>query len=81
MKLSIKGLAIGCGIFAAIGVFWCILMKLIGVGSVPFEFVTQFYLGLISPTIGGLILATVIAFIDGCILGAIFAWIYNKFAE
>ena len=81
MKVSVKGVAITLGIFWAVCMFWAVLMQIVGVGSIPFDFADQFYLGWLSPTIlGGLVLGTVLAFIDGMIVGAICAWIYNKLA-
>lgn len=78
MKLSIKGVALACGIVTALAVAWSVLMALVGKGVVPFNFVNQFYLGLLSPNVAGLIFGTVIAFIDGLVGGAIFAYLYNK---
>ncbi len=72
--MSIKGLSLSLGIFWSIAVFWCILMELVGTGSTPFNFVDQFYLGWLSPTIGGLTLGTVIAFIDGAVMGEQFLY-------
>ena len=80
MKLSLKGVAIACGILTALAVAWSVIMALTGKGMAPFNFFNQFYLGLLSPNAAGLVIGIVVAFIDGLVCGAIFAWLYNRFA-
>jgi len=79
--LNVKGLGITCGIFWAITACWCVLMSMFGIGNVPFDLLDQFYLGWLSPTIGGLILGIVLAFVDGLIFGFLFGWVYNKISK
>lgn len=81
MKLKVLAFALSGGILWGIWVFWCVLMQLVGVGSIPYNFVDQVYLGWLSPSIGGAILGLAIGFADGFVACAIFAWIYNKIAK
>ena len=80
MKLSIKGIALVSGILMAIFTLWSVLVKLAGAGSVPYDLISQFYLGLVPPSIGGAFIGAVIGFIDGFIFGALLSWIYNRVA-
>jgi hypothetical protein len=81
MKLSVKGVGIVFGIMWSLFVFWAILMELVGIGSTPYNFMDQMYLGWLAPTVGGAILGLVFGFCDGLISGAIFAWLYNKIVK
>lgn len=75
--LSAKGLGITLAIFWAVCVGWFVLMSLLGIGNVPFDFIDQMYLGWLEPTVGGLFLGMGLAVVDGLVAGLIFAWIYN----
>ncbi len=80
MKLNIKAFAMASGVLWAIAVLWITLLAMTGRGIAPFNFISQFYLGWISPDVLGLVIGVVIGFVDASIAGAIFAWLYNKFA-
>jgi len=54
---------------------------MLGIGNTPFDLIDQFYLGWLTPTIGGLILGIILAFIDGLIFGLLFGWVYNKISK
>ncbi|MFH1829918.1 MAG: hypothetical protein ABH871_03985 [Pseudomonadota bacterium] len=81
MKLNIKAFALAAAILYTVGVIWAFVMAMTGVSMAPLDVINGFYLGWLSPTIGGLILGIIIAFIDGFIASIIFAWIYNKIAK
>ena len=81
MTISMKGFAVASGIYSAGTVFWCILMDMLGIGSVPFQFMDQLYFGLLSPSFFGLIYGTLWAGINGLIFGAVFVFYYNFFSE
>lgn len=81
MKLGVKSFGIACGVMWVFCVAWAIVLAMIGRGTAPFDFVNQFYLSLLAPTVGGLIMGIVIGFVDGLIAGAIFAWVYNLIAK
>ncbi len=80
MKLNIKAFALTCGIIWGLGLFlmtwWIIAFD--GATGDPTP-IGLFYRGYsISPI--GSIVGLIWAFVDGMICGAIFAWLYNKFA-
>lgn len=79
--LKVKAFGLALGIIWALAVVWSIILAMMGKGLAPFNFINQFYLGWLSPTVGGLIIGIIIGFIDGSIAGMIFAWLYNKFAK
>ncbi len=79
--MKIKALGIACGAVWALFVGWSVFLAIMKWGSVPYAFVDEFYLGWLTATWLGLLLGVAIAFIDGFIGGAIFAWIYNKLAK
>ena len=81
MKLNVKAFAIVGGILCALWIFWAVLMEIVGVGSTPFNFFDQLYLGWLTPTIGGAVLGAALGFVDGLVGGAIFAWLYNLIAK
>lgn len=81
MRLNILAFSLAAAILYTFGVIWAFIMALTGVSTAPYELVNGFYLGWLSPTVGGLVLGAVFAFIDGFIAAIIFAWLYNKIAK
>jgi hypothetical protein len=81
MRLNILAFGLAAAILYTIGVIWTFIMAFTGVSMIPYELINGFYLSWLSPTVGGLILGAVIAFVDGFIAAVIFAWLYNKIAK
>jgi len=77
--LSVKGLGLAAGLLWAAVIAWCVGIVLIGKGTAPFDIINQLYLGWITPDLKGLIIGVFLGFIDGAIVGAIFAWLHNAF--
>ena len=84
MKLSIKGLAL------ASGILWGGSILLVGVGNLIWPSYGVAFLDLArsiypgyggAAGIGGVIVGTLYGVADGAVGGAIFAWLYNKFAS
>jgi hypothetical protein len=80
VKLNIKAFALTCGILWGLGLFfltwWIIAFD--GTGNSPM-IIGRIYRGYtISPV--GSVVGLIWAFFDGLVGGAIFAWVYNKFA-
>ena len=84
MKLSIKALALTAAIF------WSVAILIVGSANIMFpgygshflEFVGSIYPGYQPGTgIGSVIIGSLYGFVDGGIGAAIFAWLYNFFAE
>jgi|GEM_PF-329504 len=78
MKLNIKAFALSVGIILALAVF------IVTVIAVLFHWeantlwkLHKIYIGY-SPSWPGAFVGLVWGFVDGCIAGAIFAWLYNK---
>jgi hypothetical protein len=78
MRLSVKAMALAGAIFWAGAIFlttwWLILL---GQGGVNIIF-TKVYPGYCVSPLGSLV-GLVWAFVDGLIMGLIFAWLYNLF--
>jgi len=79
--LKVKSFGLACGIMWLVVVAWTIVLALIGRGLLPFNIINQFYLGWLSLQVGGIVFSLALAFVDGFIAGAVFAWLYNKFAK
>ena len=82
MKLSIKGMALTSAILWGAAVFLTALLNrfFAGYGNAFLQMVSSIYPGY---HVGGMkmgIVGTLYAALDGAICGALFAWIYNKFA-
>ena len=79
MKLNIKAFALTFGLVWGIGIFvltwWIIVFEGI---SEEITFLGKVYRGY-SITPAGSFIGLVWAFVDGTIVGAIFAWVYNGF--
>ncbi|PIR97152.1 MAG: membrane-associated protein [Candidatus Doudnabacteria bacterium CG10_big_fil_rev_8_21_14_0_10_41_10] len=79
MKFSIKALAMGCGFtnafaFLVLG----LTAAFLGWGNELVELASKLYLGYgVDPI--GLVVGVLWAFVDGFLLGALFATVYNKF--
>jgi hypothetical protein len=77
MKLNVKALALACGIFWGLALFfvtwWIIMFEGCSGDS---TFIAYVYRGYSLSPIGSLI-GLVWGFIDGLIGGAIFGWLYN----
>ena len=82
MKLSIKGLALAFGILWGAVVFLVGLGHLIwpGYGTGLLQVAASVYPGYTVGGFGSVIVGTLYAALDGAIGGAIFAWLYNRFA-
>jgi len=85
MKLDIKAMSI------TVGLIWGVLaMFLVGVanliwpayGRAFLEVMTSIYPGYTATaSFGQVILGTLYGLVDGAIAGAVFAWLYNRFAK
>jgi len=84
MKLSVKSLTITAA------VLWggtCLLVSVLNVvwpdyGKTFLEVISSIYPGYqVTGTIGGVIVGTLYALLDGAVGGALFGWIYNIFAK
>ena len=81
MKLNVRALAITTGIVWAAGIFlftWWLYIRGISVGQMTIVGkVFPFYT--VSPL--GSLLGLIYGFVDGFVLGAAFAWLYNRLAR
>lgn len=83
MKLSVKALALTCGLVWGLGLFaitwWIILFEGQADPDSAAPFLGLLYRGYRFTTVGSFI-GLAWAFVDGLVGGAIFAWLYNKLA-
>ncbi len=83
MKLKVKAVGLACAILYVVGVLWAYIMAWAGISQAPFDVLNGFYLGWLgaigNPAIS-LIFGLAVTFVDGFVAGAIFAWLYNRFA-
>lgn len=79
--LNVRAFGITFGIFWAVVAAWATLLGVLGKGMIPFDWLDQFYLGLLVPTYAGIVLNVAVAFIDGLVFGLLFALVYNKIAK
>ena len=80
MRLSVKALALTGGIFCGGGVLVATLWLLaFGYDGTLIKQLDHFYFGY-SFTVPGAFIGMVWGFLDGALCGALFAWVYNKFA-
>jgi hypothetical protein len=85
MKLSVTGMAF------ALGLVWGILgMFLTGIANLVWPGYGQEFLTLMASlypgydataSVGEVIVGTLYGIVDGAIVGAVFAWLYNRFAQ
>ena len=83
MKLSIKGVALAAGIFWALAALLTAIANMIvgGYGYAFLSMLASLYPGYeVGTSAASIALVTVYALVDGIICGAIFAWLYNRFA-
>ena len=80
MKLSVKAFSLTCAIIWGLALFiltwWWIILEPSIVGDKTI--IGSLYLGYEVSALGSII-GLVWAFVDGLIVGAIFAWLYNRF--
>lgn len=81
MRITIFGMSIVLGGFWGIAAFWCVLMELIGIGSVPYELVNHLCLGLLSPSFLGAVMGSLFGFLMGMMTGIIGGYVYNLVAD
>jgi hypothetical protein len=81
MKLNVKSLSITCGLVWGVGLFlltWWIILLEGATGEATL--IGRVYLGYsISPI--GSVIGFLWALVDGLIIGAIFAWLYNRMSR
>ena len=77
MKFNIKSFGLTCGIIWGLTIllstFWILIS---GVGGKTLGKLSKFYFGY-SISWGGAFIGTIWGFVDGLVVGAIFAWLYN----
>ncbi|MFC1550024.1 bacteriophage holin [Candidatus Neomarinimicrobiota bacterium] len=81
MKFNIKAFSITCGLiwgFGLLFVTWWII--LFDGASESITFIGKIYRGY-NISIGGSLIGFIWAFIDGIIIGMVFAWLYNVLSE
>ena len=84
MKLSIKGVAISCGLIWGLAIFLVTVGSMIsdGYGAAFLAVVHSVYPGFkVEASIGQAVIGGLYGLVDGLVAGAIFAWIYNRFAK
>ncbi|MBI2956083.1 MAG: hypothetical protein HYY26_02100 [Acidobacteria bacterium] len=85
MKLSVKGMAIAAGLlWGVLGMFLTGLANLIwnDYATGFLQMMASVYPGYHgTPTLGDVIVGALYGLLDGTIAGAIFAWLYNRFAS
>jgi len=78
MKFNIKSFGLTCGIIWGLTILISTIWILIsGVGGETLGKLSKFYFGY-SISWGGAFIGLIWGFVDGLIVGAIFAWLYNK---
>lgn len=84
MKLSVKGLAITLGlVWGVLGMLLVGLCNLIwpSYGVAFLEVMASLYPGYhATASFGQVIVGTLYGIVDGAFAGAVFAWVYNRFA-
>lgn len=80
-QLNVKALGLAVGITWGLGALLLGLAAwLLGLGEAAVEIIGYLYKGY-APTLGGTIIGTIWALVDGFICGAVIAWLYNKFSK
>jgi hypothetical protein len=84
MKLSVKGMALaGALMWGILAVFGVGILNSAwpSYGREFLQMVASIYPGYhATPSVGQVIVGTLYALVDGAVGGAIFAWLYNRFA-
>ncbi len=84
MKLDIKGVAIALGlVWGFLAMFLTGLANLVwpGYGQSFLNVMASLYPGYAATaSIGQVLVGTVYGLVDGAVAGAVFAWLYNRFA-
>jgi hypothetical protein len=84
MKLSIKGMSFACALmWGILAVFGVGMLNTVwpSYGREFLQVVASIYPGYHAvPSYGQVIVGTLYALVDGAVGGAIFAWLYNRFA-
>ena len=85
MKLNVKAVAIACGIvWGVLGMLLTGLANLVwtGYGQALLDLMVSLYPGYAAtPSIGQVIIGALYGLVDGCIVGAVLAWLYNTIAR
>ncbi len=85
MKLSIQGMTVTLAIvWGMLAMFLTGIANLIwpGYGRAFLEVMASVYPGYnATATFGQVIVGTVYGLLDGAVAGAVFAWLYNRFAQ
>lgn len=83
MKLSVKALALSFGIIWAAVIFLVGLANLIwpSYGTALLQTAASIYPGYEVGGFGSVVVGALYALVDGAIGGAVFAWLYNRFAS
>ncbi|MEE9466407.1 MAG: bacteriophage holin [Candidatus Neomarinimicrobiota bacterium] len=80
MKLNVKAVALSCGLVCGVGLFlltWWVIILDGATGEATV--IARVYRGY-SISAGGSFIGLLYGLADGVIGGAIFAWLYNRFA-
>lgn len=82
MRFSVKAFALACGITYALAMFVGGVMALLWPdwGARFMDLAGALYPGVEGVAFGPVVVATIYALVDGTIFGAVFAWLYNRFA-
>ena len=84
MKLSIKGVAIACGLIWGLAVFLVVIGSMIkeDYGAEFLAVIHSVYPGFeATASIGQAVIGGLYGLVDGLVGGALFAWVYNRFAR
>jgi hypothetical protein len=84
MKLSVKGLALASAILWGVAMLGMGLANLIwsNYGQQFLQTMASVYVGYhATRSIGEVIVGALYGFVDGLVGGAVFAWLYNRFAK
>jgi len=84
VKLDVKAIAIAAGLVWGLAMFLTGLANLIwpSYGQAFLEVMASIYPGYTpSASVGQVIIGTLYGLVDGSIGGAVFAWLYNRFAR
>lgn len=79
-KLSVKGCAFAAGVMWGAAILFLGVLATRGHGLPLMRAFASLYPGY-QPTFFGVLIGTVWGLIDGCIAGALFAWVYNHFVK